>query len=204
MIGRRDFAALFASFGGGVIARPGSAEAKAAAFPTRPLTILVGNEADETLAMTARTVAQPFSRVLGQTVKIANRPGLTARVADAKTRPATVRVAHSGNGTTSPLAILRLQQRLGVSFVAVAKEARADRSGGTIDAFVEQIPREIGPRRGSAFKPLAETSLQRGRRPPRSTFWPMRCRSARRPRDPGEVQEPRQRDSRAQSRRVRG
>lgn len=82
-------------------------------------------------------------------------------MADAKANPGAVRIGHAGNGTTSHLAILRLQQRLGATFTAVPNKAGADRSDGTVDAVVEQMPRKVGQRRDDAFKPLAVTSLKR-------------------------------------------
>lgn len=82
-------------------------------------------------------------------------------VADAKARPGAVRIGHAGNGTIGHLAILRLQQRLDAAFTAVAHTASADRLDGTVDAMIGRVPREIGPRRGGAFTPLAVTGLKR-------------------------------------------
>lgn len=226
-MGRRGFVALCLTCAGA--ACPLSAQAKAASFPARTLTILVADERDGTLDLTARVVGPALAKALGKGVTVENRPGdgglraqtagakarpdghtlvlagttdltvaprLAAKpptrledfagigsvtetplvievpagsrfqsfaelAAKAKARPGTVRIRHSGHGTTGHLAILRLQERLDATFTAVADKASPDRSDGAVDAVIARIPREIGPRRGGAFKPLAVTGLKR-------------------------------------------
>lgn len=228
---RRIFVALGVSFAGPPVI--GMAAASAQDFPGKPITILVGYPAGGNIDVTARTVGQALSKVLGQPFVIENRPGaagLIARTAAAKAKPdghtlvlagtaslvlaprlgakppytvddfagvgtvsetplvievpatsrfqsfaelaafakanqAAVRIGHAGNGTTSHLALLRLEQRLGVTFTAVAYKgaaaATADPLGGTVDAVIDQLPNSLGQLRAGAFKPLVVTSLQR-------------------------------------------
>lgn len=213
--------------------RPLPAQAKARAFPTKSITILVGDRRDGTLDATARTVGPALSKVLGQRVIVENRPGaagLTAQTAAARARPdgyalvlagtsglvlaprlvaplpyaledfaglglvsetplvievpatsrfgsfaelaaharanpGAVRIGHAGNGTTSHIAILRMQQRLDARLTAVPYEGSAPAiaalQAGSLDAVVDQLPSSIGQLRAGAVKPLAVTSLKR-------------------------------------------
>lgn len=68
----------------------GAATAGAQDFPSKPITILVGYAPGGNIDVTARTVGQALSKVLGQPVVIENRPGaagLIAQTAVAKARP---------------------------------------------------------------------------------------------------------------------
>ncbi|MDB5885152.1 MAG: hypothetical protein JWR74_1323, partial [Polaromonas sp.] len=57
-------------------------EAKARqAWPTRPIRILVGFPGGSTPDMSARTLAEPLSRVLGQPVIVENRVGASGNIA---------------------------------------------------------------------------------------------------------------------------
>lgn len=92
---RRNFVALGVSFAGvsfaGVsLVGTASAQAQTPDFPSKPITILVGYAAGGNIDVTARTVGQAMSKVLGQPVVIDNRPGaagLIAQTAVAKARP---------------------------------------------------------------------------------------------------------------------
>lgn len=218
---------------GATLVRPVSAKTKAGAFPTQYITILVGDERNGTLDVTARTIGPVLSKVLGQPVVIENRPGpaglstqtATAKAkpdgytlvlavttglvlaprlvaeapytvddfaglgtvsetplvigvpassrfqsfaelaAHAKVHPDAVRIGHAGNGTTSHVAVLRMQQRLEAKFTVVpykgSAAAIAALGAGNIDAVVDQIPNSFGQIRAGAVKPLAVTSLKR-------------------------------------------
>ncbi|KAK6020381.1 hypothetical protein OSTOST_13966 [Ostertagia ostertagi] len=85
---RRNFVALGVSFTGAALAGAGTANAQD--FPNKPITILVGYAAGGNIDVTARTVGQALSTVLGQPVVIDNRPGaagLIAQTAVAKAKP---------------------------------------------------------------------------------------------------------------------
>jgi tripartite-type tricarboxylate transporter receptor subunit TctC len=218
---------------GAALVRPVSAKTKAGAFPTQSITMLVGDERNGTLDVTARTIGPVLSKVLGQPVVIENRPGAaglstqtaTAKAkpdgytlvlavttglvlaprlvaeapytvddfaglgtvsetslvigvpassrfqsfaelaAHAKAHPDAVRIGHAGNGTTSHVAVLRMQQRLEAKFTVVpykgSAAAIAALGAGNIDAVVDQIPNSFGQIRAGAVKPLAVTSLKR-------------------------------------------
>lgn len=218
---------------GAALARPVSAKTNAGTFPTRSITLLVGDARGGTLDGTARAVGPALSKVLRQPVTVENRPGaagLSAQTATAKAKPDgytlvlagttglvlaprlvaprpytveafaclgsvsetplvievpassrfqsfaelaahakihpdAVRIGHAGNGTTSHLAILRLQQRLDARFTAVPYEGSAPAIAallaGNIDAAVDQLPNSFGQLRAGAVKPLAVTSLKR-------------------------------------------
>ncbi len=218
---------------GAALVRPASAKANAGAFPTKSITILVGDARGGTLDGAARAIGPALSKVLGQPVTVESRPGaagLSAQTATAKAKPDgytlvlagttglvlaprlvapqpytvedfaglgsvsetplvievpassrfqsfaelaahakshpdAVRIGHAGNGTTSHLAILRLQQRLDARFAAVPYEGSAPAVAallaGNIDAVVDQLPNSFGQLRAGAVKPLAVTSLKR-------------------------------------------
>jgi tripartite-type tricarboxylate transporter receptor subunit TctC len=218
---------------GVALVRPVSAKTKAGAFPTKPITILVGDARGGTLDGAARALGPALSKVLRQPVLVENRPGAAGRVAQtaaakakpdgytlvlagttglvlaprlvakaaytvqdfaglgsvsetalvievpassrfqsfaelaahARAHPEAVRIGHAGNGTTSHIALLRLQQRLDARFTAVAYKgsaaAIAALLAGNIDALVDQIPNSFGQLRAGAVKALAVTSLQR-------------------------------------------
>ena len=75
---------------GAALVRPVSATAKAKAFPTKPITILVGDARGPVERSAARTVGPALSKVLGQPVTVENRPDAAGRVAQtaaAKAKP---------------------------------------------------------------------------------------------------------------------
>ena len=68
----------------------GTGTTQAQDFPTKPITILVGYAAGGNIDVTARTIGQAMSTVLGQPFVIDNRPGaagLIAQTAVAKAKP---------------------------------------------------------------------------------------------------------------------
>ncbi len=72
------------------LVRPVSAQAPAANFPTKPVTLLVDDAPGGPIDATARMVGPALSKVLGQRVNVENGPGaagLIAQTAAAKARP---------------------------------------------------------------------------------------------------------------------
>ena len=87
---RNSFISLGLSFAGAAIVGPAAALAQTADFPSKPITILVGYAPGGNIDVTARTVGQALSKLLGQSVVIENRPGaagLIAQTAAAKAKP---------------------------------------------------------------------------------------------------------------------
>ncbi|HEX4410191.1 MAG TPA: tripartite tricarboxylate transporter substrate binding protein [Xanthobacteraceae bacterium] len=58
-----------------------SSAALAADYPTRPIRLIVGFAAGSSADVTARTIGQGMSEVLGQTIVVENRPGASSMVA---------------------------------------------------------------------------------------------------------------------------
>jgi tripartite-type tricarboxylate transporter receptor subunit TctC len=84
----------------------------AAAWPTRPVKLLVGFPGGSTPDMAARTLAEPLSRALGQPVIIENRPGasgnIAADLASKATDDHTLAVVINGNLTSAKMLYSRL------------------------------------------------------------------------------------------------
>ena len=86
-------------------------------------------------------------------------------VSFAKANPESVKIGHAGNGTSNHLAILRLQEVLGIKFTIVPYKGSApaltDLLGGSTDAVVDQMPSSVGHLGSGALRALAVTSLTR-------------------------------------------
>ncbi|MGB4060191.1 MAG: tripartite tricarboxylate transporter substrate-binding protein [Burkholderiaceae bacterium] len=76
----------------------GQVEAKAPAWPTQPLKLVVGFPAGSSPDITARTLAEPLAQALGQPVVVDNKPGAGGNIAAAA-------VAHATDGHTLGLMI---------------------------------------------------------------------------------------------------
>ena len=78
-----------------------------AAWPTKPVRILVGFPGGSTPDMAARTLAEPLSKILGQPVIIENRPGASGNIAADQVAKATddhtLGVVINGNLTSARL-----------------------------------------------------------------------------------------------------
>lgn len=83
----------------------------------------------------------------------------------AKGNPEQIKIGHAGNGTSNHLAILQLQEALGVTFTIVPYKGSApaltDLLGGNIDAVVDQIPSSISHLNGGTLRALAVTTAKR-------------------------------------------
>ncbi len=83
-----------------------------AAWPTRPVRILVGFPGGSTPDMAARTLAEPLSRALGQPVIIENKPGASGNIAADQVAKAsddhTLGVVINGNLTSAKLLYSKL------------------------------------------------------------------------------------------------
>ncbi|GAA5236029.1 tripartite tricarboxylate transporter substrate binding protein [Verticiella sediminum] len=83
----------------------------------------------------------------------------------ARQKPGEVSIGHAGNGTTNHIAILQLEQALGVKFNIVPYNGSApalnDLLGNQIDAIVDQLPSSLPHLNGGALRPLAVTSAHR-------------------------------------------
>ncbi len=104
---RRTVLALaLAALSGGAFAQK-STKASAAAWPTKPLRIMVGFPGGSTPDLVARTIAEPLSRALGQPVVVENRPGaggnIAADIVAKATDDHTIGVMINGNMTIAKL-----------------------------------------------------------------------------------------------------
>lgn len=83
-----------------------------AAWPTRPVHILVGFPGGSTPDLAARTIAEPLSRALGQPVIIDNKPGASGNIAADQVAKATddhtLGVVINGNLTSSKMLYSKL------------------------------------------------------------------------------------------------
>jgi tripartite-type tricarboxylate transporter receptor subunit TctC len=92
----------------GSLALPALAQKpNAAAWPTRTVRLLVGFPAGSTPDLVARTIADPLSKALGQTVIVENRPGAAGNIAADMVAKATdnhtIGVMINGNMTIAKL-----------------------------------------------------------------------------------------------------
>jgi len=100
-----------------------------AAWPTRPVRILVGFPGGSTPDMAARTLAEPLSRALGQPVVIENKPGASGNIAADQIAKATddhtLGVVINGNLTSAKLLYPRLPYDPAKDFAPISLLATA-------------------------------------------------------------------------------
>ena len=104
---RTALAAVAAGASAPVFAQPGSRSAGAADWPSRTLRVLVGFPPGSTPDLVARTLAEPLSHALGQSVIVENRPGaggnIAADLVAKATDQHTIGVMINGNLTIAKL-----------------------------------------------------------------------------------------------------
>ena len=100
-----------------------------AAWPTKPLRILVGFPGGSTPDMAARTLAEPLSRALGQPVIIENKPGASGNIAADQVAKATddhtLGVVINGNLTSAKLLYPKLPYDPAKDFTPISLLATA-------------------------------------------------------------------------------
>ena len=96
----------------------------AAAWPTKPVRILVGFAGGSTPDMAARTLAEPLSKALGQPVIIENKPGASGNIAADQVAKATddhtLGVVINGNLTSAKLLNPKLAYDPAKDFTAIS------------------------------------------------------------------------------------
>jgi len=90
---------------------------------------------------------------------------MRAVLAEARAKPGTVSMGHSGNGTTNHVAILRLQVNEKLSFNVIPYKGSGpgvnDLLAGTIDCFTDQLTSSMPHIRSGKFRPLMVFGLER-------------------------------------------
>ena len=86
-------------------------------------------------------------------------------LAEAKAKPGTISVGHSGNGTTNHVGILRLQLNEDIKLNIIpyrgAGPGIADLLAGNLDLFVDQLTSSMPHIQSGKLRPLATFSLER-------------------------------------------
>ena len=82
-------ALLIAACGLAAGALPLAASAQGAAWPTKPVRLIVGFPGGSTPDIAARTIAEPLAKALGQPVVVDNKPGASGNIAADQVAKAT-------------------------------------------------------------------------------------------------------------------
>jgi len=92
-------------------------------------------------------------------------PDMKALLAEAKAKPGTVSLGHSGNGTNNHVDILRMQVNEGITFNIIPYKGSGpginDLLSGTIDGFVDQLSSSMPQIRSGGLRPLAMFAFDR-------------------------------------------
>jgi tripartite-type tricarboxylate transporter receptor subunit TctC len=92
-------------------------------------------------------------------------PDIKTLLAEAKAKPGTVTIGHSGNGTTNHVAILRLQLNEKLKFNIVPYRGSGpginDLLAGTIDCFADQLTSSMPHIQSGKLRPLMNFGLER-------------------------------------------
>jgi tripartite-type tricarboxylate transporter receptor subunit TctC len=92
-------------------------------------------------------------------------PDMKTLLADARARPGTVTMGHSGNGTTNHVAVLRLQLNEQVKFNIIPYRGSgpgiADLLAGNIDCFADQLTSSMPHIRSGKLRPLMNFGLEK-------------------------------------------
>ena len=90
---------------------------------------------------------------------------MRALIDEARRKPGTVTIGHSGNGTTNHVAVLRLQVNEKLSFNVIPYRGSGpglnDLLAGTIDCFADQLTSSMPHIRSGKFKPLMALGFDR-------------------------------------------
>lgn len=115
MMQRRPFlraALAAAAVAGAAPALQAQAPAPASVWPTRPVKLVVGFPGGSSPDLTARTLAEPLSRLLGQPVIVENKPGAGGNIAADHVAKATddhtLGIVINGNLTSAPMLYAKL------------------------------------------------------------------------------------------------
>lgn len=92
-------------------------------------------------------------------------PDMKSVLAEAKAKPGTVSIGHSGNGTTNHVSILRLQLNENIKFNIIPYRGSgpgiADLLAGNIDCFADQLVSSMPHIQSGKLRPLATFGLER-------------------------------------------
>ena len=92
-------------------------------------------------------------------------PDMKALLAEARAKPGTVSIGHSGNGTNNHVDILRMQVNESIKFNIIPYKGAGpgvnDQLAGTIDCFVDQLSSSMPHIRNGNLRPLALFALER-------------------------------------------
>jgi len=91
-------------------------------------------------------------------------PDMKTLLAEARAKPGTVSIGHSGNGTTNHVAILRLQLNEHVKFNIIPYRGSgpgiADLLAGNVDCFADQLTSSMPHIQSGKFRPLMNFGLE--------------------------------------------
>ena len=92
-------------------------------------------------------------------------PDMKSLLAEARAKPGTVSIGHSGNGTTNHVAILRLQLNEDIKFNIIPYRGSgpgiADLLAGNLDCFADQLTSSMPHIQSGKLRPLANFGLER-------------------------------------------
>ena len=139
-----------------------------AAFPAKPIRLIVPFPPGGGTDMIARTVAQKVADTNKWNIVVDNRPGAGGNLgvdAAAKATPDGITWGYSGNGTVAHLAGTLATKAAGIDLRNVpykgAAQAMTDLVGGNIDLYMSAVPTLIGQVRNGKLRPVVVTSLKR-------------------------------------------
>jgi len=111
---------LAAACGIATAALPFAASAQGAAWPTKPIRLIVGFPGGSTPDIAARAIAEPLSKALGQPVVVDNKPGASGNIAADQVAKAsddhTLGIVINGNLTSSKMLYPKLPYDPGKDF----------------------------------------------------------------------------------------
>ena len=163
---RRHLLAHLATLAGASLFNGSSAFAQGK-YPQRPITLVVPTAPGGSTDFTARLLAEPLSRALGQPVVVDNKPGASgnignAYVARAKADGYTLLVSYSGYHVGNP----HLFKQLTGTFITHipyrgSGPAVQDLMAGQVDIFITTPAGVVSQIQGGKLKGIAVTSAQR-------------------------------------------